>query len=120
MTTQKTKRQILGLHYNMLQVGIVYLIEFPTGGRTKMTLKTAHEAKKDHEIRYTFIDDSGAPVGFTLGLVKRMNFIDPLAFLDLPPVPRSMQYKPKANQMYVTASNLYDDTFLDFLETNGK
>jgi hypothetical protein len=66
----------------MLTIGNTYSIGFPRGITTPMILKTTHEAKETHQVLYTFIDNNGIKILFTLGASNRLK-ITPC----LPPSP---------------------------------
>jgi hypothetical protein len=68
----------------MLTIGSKYSIGFPRGTTTPMTLKETHEAKEKHHVLYTFIDNNGIKILFTLGASSRLKIV--LCLPDSPPI----------------------------------
>jgi len=68
----------------MLNIGKKYSIGFPRGITTEMTLSLVHSAKENHEILYTFLDQSNIKIMFTVGVFNKLKVIELL-----PPSPTS-------------------------------
>jgi hypothetical protein len=58
----------------MLYVGNSYIVKFPFGHTTTLTLHEVHNPSQTHEPLYTFIDYDNTKVLFSKGVCRRITF----------------------------------------------